>query len=129
MASPAAAETRPPKRWPWRKNITPLETLQQHTYPGKGTEESPYSVDWIPSIAVNSAGKVDENGEPLIEVQVKDLEYPQNWKAGYRWGVVAIGALSVLSVTMTSSMMSAAVFDIRRHFPGHTDEMYIMGEY
>lgn len=29
---------------------------------------------------------------------------------------------------MASSIMSAAVFDIRREFPGYSDEMYIMSE-
>jgi hypothetical protein len=42
--------------------------------------------------------------------------------------ITAIGAISVLSVTMTSSMMSAAIYDIRRDFPGHTAESYIMSE-
>lgn len=40
-----------------------------------------------------------------------------------------IGALAVLGVTMASSMMSAAITDIRRAFPGYSSEMYIMSEY
>ena len=40
-----------------------------------------------------------------------------------------IGALAVLGVTMSSSMMSAAIFDIRRAFPGYSSEMYIMSAY
>lgn len=57
-----------------------------------------------------------------------DVEYPQTWTAGYKWMITALGAISVLSVTMTSSMMSAAIFEIRKEFPGHTAEMYIMSE-
>lgn len=47
---------------------------------------------------------------------------------GYKWGNVVIGALAVLGVTMSSSMMSAAIFDIRRAFPGYSSEMYIMSK-
>jgi len=44
----------------------------------------------------------------------------------YKWGNVAIGALAVLGVAMASSMMSAAIRDIRKDFPGYSSEMYIM---
>ena len=45
---------------------------------------------------------------------------------GYKWGNVVIGALAVLAVTIASSMMSAAIFDIRKQFPGYSSEAYIM---
>jgi len=46
----------------------------------------------------------------------------------YKWGNVAIGALAVLGVAMASSMMSAAIRDIRKDFPGYSSEMYIMSK-
>jgi hypothetical protein len=46
----------------------------------------------------------------------------------YKWGNVAIGALAVLGVAMASSMMSAAIRDIRKDFPGYGSEMYIMSK-
>lgn len=125
--------------WPWRKHVTPLDQVYEHqgslkhasssdydtAPPGYGTESSPYALDWIPSVAIPNPPGVEGD----MAIQIRDHEYPQNWPMGYKWGLVAIGALSVLSVTMTSSMMSAAIYDIRKHFPGHTAEMYIMSEY
>lgn len=52
----------------------------------------------------------------------------ENSCQSYKWGNVVIGALAVLGVTMASSMMSAAIYDIRRAFPGYSSEMYIMSE-
>lgn len=118
--APVASSSRPRRTWPWNPAYTPTTELLNSEHPGKGTSESPFAVDWVPSVAGDGAG---------AGMRVRDPEYPQNWSAGRKWGIVAIGALSVLSVTMTSSMMSAAIFDIRRAFPGHTDEMYIMGEW
>jgi hypothetical protein len=82
---------------------------------------SPYILDWLPGERSYAA-----DGSEGLETVV-DVEYPQTWKSGYKWMITAIGAISVLSVTMTSSMMSAAIYDIRRDFPAHTAEMYIMG--
>lgn len=110
------------KKWPWRKHITPLSLLLEYKYPGKGTLEDPYVLNWIPSTFT-----FDNNEEGKEEIL--DVEYPQTWKSGQKWIITAIGAISVLSVTMTSSMMSAAIFDIRMKFPGHAPELYIMSKY
>lgn len=64
-------------------------------------------------------------GEPS---DILDPEDPQTYPAGKKWGVTMIGAVSVLAVTMASSMMSAAIFEIRLDFPGRAQEMYILGE-
>lgn len=58
-----------------------------------------------------------------------DPENPQSYPSGKKWGVTMIGAVSVLAVTMTSSMMSAAIFEIRADFPGKSNQMYILGKY
>ena len=115
-----------PRRWPWRKYVTPLDEVYHHQRSLKSStagSDAPHALDWIPSVAIPNVPGVEGD----MAVQIRDHEYPQNWPMGYKWGLVAIGALSVLSVTMTSSMMSAAIYDIRKHFPGHTTEMYIMG--
>lgn len=122
MPSTASLPIRTKRAWPWRKHITPVDLLLAHQYAGKGTEESPYILDWLPGEATYGS-----DGSEGLERAV-DVEYPQTWKSGYKWGITALGAISVLSVTMTSSMMSAAIYDIRKDFPGHTAEMYIMGK-
>ena len=107
--------------------MTPLDEVYDHQRTLKSINpagsDAPHALDWIPSVAIPNPPGVEGD----MAVQISDHEYPQNWPMGYKWGLVAIGALSVLSVTMTSSMMSAAIYDIRKHFPGHTTEMYIMG--
>jgi hypothetical protein len=35
------------RRWPWRRRVTPLETLLAEEWEGEGTEENPYKVNWI----------------------------------------------------------------------------------
>lgn len=102
--------------------MTPEHLLLAHNYEGKGTEASPYVLDWLPGL---SSDPVD--GSESVETAV-DVEYPQTWKGGDKWLITAIGAISVLSVTMTSSMLSAAIYSIRAEYPGHTAEMYIMSE-
>lgn len=132
-SAPASAAKRTARAWPWRKHITPPELILNHPYAGKGTIDAPYIVDWLPEVqqqqqSEGSSSLDKDELEPDISYRVVDVEYPQTWQAGYKWMITAIGAISVLSVTMTSSMMSAAIYEIRREFPGHTAEMYIMSE-
>ena len=57
-----------------------------------------------------------------------DRENPMTYGKGYKWTVVMLAAMSTLGVSMASSMLSAAVFDMHVDFPGKSTETYIMGE-
>lgn len=71
-----------PKR-PWRRYTTPWEDIVSKTYPGEGTEEKPYLVDWLEG----------------------DAENPMTWKQHYKWFVVIINAVATLAVSMASSTL------------------------
>jgi hypothetical protein len=51
------------KKYIWRPYVTPFESILNHKYPGSGTEEDPFIVDWI-------------HGE---------AEDPQMWNTAYKW--------------------------------------------
>lgn len=74
-------------------------------YPGKGTAESPFLVDWLPSEAAN----------------------PYNWKKSYKWFVTAVVAISTLCIAFASSSYSTGVQSILREFPGTNLEEGIAG--
>jgi hypothetical protein len=74
-------------------------------YPGKGTRESPYLVDWLPDEPAN----------------------PYNWRSSYKWFVTAIVAIATLCIAFSSSSYSPAVQQIIRAFPGTNLEMGIAG--
>jgi hypothetical protein len=71
-----------PKR-PWRRYITPYSDILAHHYPGKGTEDSPYLVDWLED----------------------DAENPLTWGQKYKWFVTVTVAISTLAVAMASSTL------------------------
>ncbi|WVQ81567.1 hypothetical protein IAT38_003691 [Cryptococcus sp. DSM 104549] len=97
---------------PWRLHTTPWSAIISTPYPGEGTYASPYIVNWVPSDP--SRG-------------FKDRENPLTFFYWYKWVVTMIGAFATLGVTMASSMLSAAVWELRTVvFPGHTDQVYIM---
>jgi hypothetical protein len=68
--------------------------------------------------------RILNTGNRYVDPSALTFAYLQS----YKWGNVAIGALAVLGVAMASSMMSAAIRDIRKDFPGYSSEMYIMSE-
>lgn len=47
------------RRLPWRRYVTPTETILSHPHRGQGTETDPYIVEWLPD----------------------DQENPMTWKA------------------------------------------------
>lgn len=61
-----------------------------NTYPGTGTEDDPYLVDWLPGERAN----------------------PYNWRTSYRWAVTAVVAMSCLCISFASSSYSAAIPEI-----------------
>jgi hypothetical protein len=72
------------KKRPWRRYVTPWETIIQHKYEGEGTEEKPYIVTWV-------AGRDEEN--------------PMTWADGYKWVVCISVAIATLAVSMASSTL------------------------
>lgn len=62
------------RKLPWRRYVTPTETLLSYEYRGQGTEADPYIVEWLPD----------------------DQEYPMNWKSVSRVTIYT-QALSILT--------------------------------
>lgn len=71
------------RKRPWRRYTTPWDDIVGKTYPGEGTEEKPYLVDWLEG----------------------DAENPMTWKQHYKWFVVIINAVATLAVSMASSTL------------------------
>lgn len=107
--------------WRWRRYITSWDVLAHHNYKGSGAANDPFVVTWLEG----------------------DAENPYNWHGGYKWFITMIGAFTrqgtynarlmkvavgMLSVTMGSSILSGAIQDVKREFPGHNEYSYIMGE-
>ncbi|KAK4700970.1 hypothetical protein P7C70_g5269, partial [Phenoliferia sp. Uapishka_3] len=80
------------KKRPWRIRATPFKNLVDHPYHGKGTEEEPYILEWLP----------------------KDYENPQTYGEIYKWVVIMTVAIATLAVALASSAYSGAVSDIMR---------------
>ncbi|KAI1325747.1 MFS transporter [Xylariaceae sp. FL0255] len=67
----------------------PLPTptpVTQSLYSGQGTPDNPFVIEFAPN----------------------DPKNPKNWSSARKWAITAIGTLSVLAVTLTSSAYSAA---------------------
>lgn len=92
------------KKRPWHPRVTPWSDILAHEYKGAGTEAEPYIVSWLPD----------------------DLENPMGYKQSYKWFITVMAATGTLAVSMGSSMLSAAVEDIKKDFPGHNTMLYIM---
>jgi len=60
------------------------DRVESHQYEGSGTEKDPYVVTWV----------TDDPGNPYI------------WSKRYRWLMVSIASLEVLSVAFASSAWS-----------------------
>lgn len=55
-------------RRPWRREVTPVDTLLAEDWEGEGTEAKPYIVGWM----------------------TKDVENPQTWTNKYKWFVTGL---------------------------------------
>lgn len=74
------------KKYPWRPYVTPFEEIIGKKYPGSGTNEDPYIVDWLPN----------------------DREDPQSWSGTYKWFTV--------SLKCTTTMVANQEADLLRRF-------------
>lgn len=93
---------------PWRKYSTPFPRILAQIYPGSGTPEDPYLIDWLP-------GR-------------DDPENPLKWAEGYKWAIMAIATWATLGVALASSALSAAERSVAESFPDYDREVYTMGE-
>lgn len=73
-------------------------------YPGAGTQDDPFIVDWLP----------DEAGNPY------------NWSIVFKWVFVAVAAIATLCIAFASSCYTGAASIIVEHFHT-TEEVVIMG--
>ena len=94
------------RKRPWRKTPTAFWTILHHQYSGDGTDDSPHIVTWLPS---------------------DDPENPLKYPAGLKWGSTFCASAATMVVSMASSMLSAAMVDIREEFPDRTAQLYVMG--
>ncbi|KAJ9091786.1 hypothetical protein QFC21_007089 [Naganishia friedmannii] len=99
---------------PWRRYTTPFPSILAYHYPGEGTEEEPYLIDWLPPA----------KGEGGVVV---DRENPLSWPKMYKWCIMVLVAVATLAVAMASSAMSAAEHSVMQSFPGYTREVYTLG--
>jgi len=71
----------------WRRYVTPFDRILEHKYPGQGTIEDPYIVDWL-------------NDDP---------EDPQRWSTVYKWSQIMLTAFATLAVALSSSAYSGGI--------------------
>ena len=81
----------------WRLVIKPsivTPEVWHKAYPGHGTENEPFVVDFLPNDPLN----------------------PQNWPAFRKWFCVAIVAIATLGVSYCTSAYLSALPQLREHF-------------
>lgn len=113
------------RKLPWQRKTTPWSTIISQQYDGEGTAEKPHLIDWVEAPSSPSSPTDESKSEPK---QVVDIENPLTWSSRYQWTIVILASLTTLAVSMASSIMSAAIFDIAKSFPGESQESYIMGK-
>lgn len=69
------------------------------TYPGSGTPEDPYIVDWIDN----------------------DPEDPQRWSGGWKWFTIAVVSFTTLAVALASSAYSGGIQSLVLEFGVSTE--------
>ncbi|WWC88201.1 uncharacterized protein L201_003106 [Kwoniella dendrophila CBS 6074] len=92
------------KKRPWRPYVTPFEEIIARKYPGSGTNEDPYIVDWLPH----------------------DNEDPQSWSSTYKWTCIAVVSMLTMAVALSSSAYTGGAGDIVAEF-GASTELVIAG--
>jgi len=81
-----------------------IPEVLNHTYPGEGTAEKPYLVDFLPQDPRNP------------------LQFPQ-WK---KWTITTLQAVATLAVALVSTAYSGGIFDVIKEFHVST-ELAILG--
>ncbi|KAG8416713.1 hypothetical protein J3458_007277 [Metarhizium acridum] len=80
------------------------DAVLNHKYPGQGTDESPYLVDFLPV----------------------DPRNPMTFSSPFKWTIMIVAAISTLAVSFTSSAYSGSVLSINQEFHAST-ELTILG--
>lgn len=83
----------------------PLDSVEVSPYPGSGTPEDPYLVDWLPDEPSN----------------------PYNWRPSFKWMNMVVIAMSALCISFASSSYSAAIPDVMKQLKGKSQEEGIAG--
>jgi hypothetical protein len=88
LSTPTTSTVSPPdlglKKRPWRLHLTPFSSYLTHaSYSGKGTEDMPYIIDWLPD----------------------DAENPMTWSQARKWTVTAMVAIATMAVALASSTL------------------------
>ncbi|AAW42095.1 hypothetical protein CNBC6960 [Cryptococcus deneoformans B-3501A] len=92
------------KKYPWRPYVTPFEEIIGKKYPGSGTNEDPYIVDWLSN----------------------DKEDPQSWPGTYKWFTIFIVSSMTLAVALSSSAYSGGIESLIKEL-GASRELLIAG--
>ncbi|TWU76708.1 hypothetical protein ED733_002532 [Metarhizium rileyi] len=79
------------------------DAVLEHRYPGQGTDESPYLVDFLPN----------------------DPRNPMTFPRAFKWTIMIIAAISTLAVSFTSSAYSASVISISKEFHASTETVIL----
>ncbi|BEJ16384.1 hypothetical protein CspHIS471_0509890 [Cutaneotrichosporon sp. HIS471] len=82
----------------------PRQPRHGHRFPGSGTKEDPYLVDWAPGERAN----------------------PYNWAKSYRWAITGVIGISTLCIAFASSAYSTAVSGIVAEF-GANHQLVVAG--
>uniref|UniRef100_A0A1Y1LQU3 Major facilitator superfamily (MFS) profile domain-containing protein n=2 Tax=Photinus pyralis TaxID=7054 RepID=A0A1Y1LQU3_PHOPY len=80
------------------------DAVLNHKYPGQGTHESPYLVDFLPA----------------------DPRNPMTFSRPFKWTIMIVAAISTLAVSFTSSAYSGSILSISQEFHAST-EVTILG--
>jgi hypothetical protein len=108
--SPVTSKSAPPlsshtlKKRPWRPYITPFDSLVAAKYPGSGTMEDPYIIDWIQH----------------------DPEDPQRWSSVWKWFTILVVSFTTLAVALASSAYSGGIRSLQAEF-GASQELLVAG--
>ncbi|GLC70796.1 MFS siderochrome iron transporter 1 [Pleodorina starrii] len=89
---------------PWHPYQEDFARMSKADYPGSGTNEDPYVVDWLDT----------------------DAENPQKWPTVYKWAITMLMATATLAVGFCSSAYSGAAVDILVKF-GVSTEIVTLG--
>ncbi|UZP38238.1 hypothetical protein NXS19_006054 [Fusarium pseudograminearum] len=70
------------------------QAVENHQYPGCGTFEDPFVVNWIP----------DDTGNPL------------NWDKWLKWAITMVSAATCFAVAFSSSAYTGTIMQLMIHF-------------
>lgn len=79
------------KKYPWRPYVMPFEEIIGKKYPGSGTNEDPYIVDWLPN----------------------DREDPQNWSGTYKWFTVSLKCITTMVANQEADILRRFSLSVR----------------